>query len=74
VTLRKIGIEGLERRIGEMGTKMEAENRPSQTLRAQGWSSIPAAMRRYGSSLHQALQLLGAVTPRQCRKSPAGPS
>ena len=33
VTLRKIGIEGLERRIGEMGTKMEAENRPSQTLR-----------------------------------------
>jgi hypothetical protein len=42
---------------------MEAENRPSQTLRAQGLSSIPAAMRRFGSSLHQALQLLGAVTP-----------
>jgi hypothetical protein len=32
-------------------------------LRYQGWSSIPAAMRRYGSSLHKALQLLGAVTP-----------
>jgi predicted transposase YbfD/YdcC len=32
-------------------------------LRYQGWSSIPAAMRRYGSSLHQALQLLGAPTP-----------
>ncbi len=32
-------------------------------LRYQGWSSIPAAMRRYGASLHQALQLLGAVSP-----------
>jgi predicted transposase YbfD/YdcC len=33
VTLRNIGIEGLERQIGAMGTCMEAENRPSETLR-----------------------------------------
>jgi len=42
VTLRNIGIEGLERHIGEMGTKMEAENRPSQTMPCvsiMGWTS-----------------------------------
>src|SRR5450759_4862371 len=39
VTLRKIGIESLERRIGEMGTKMEAENRPSQTMRGADGAS-----------------------------------
>ena len=27
ITLRNIGIEGLERQIGAMGTQMEAENR-----------------------------------------------
>ncbi len=32
VTLREIGIEGLERQIGQMGTAMEAENRRSQTI------------------------------------------
>jgi len=32
-------------------------------LRYQGWSSVPAAMRRYGASLHQALQLLGVPAP-----------
>ena len=33
VTLRNIGIEGLEHQIAAMGTKMEAENRSSETLR-----------------------------------------
>jgi hypothetical protein len=32
-------------------------------LRYHGWSSIPAATRRYGGSVHQALQLLGAAAP-----------
>jgi len=32
VTLRNIGVEGLERLLGEMGTAMEAENRPSETI------------------------------------------
>jgi predicted transposase YbfD/YdcC len=32
-------------------------------LRYQGWSSVPAAMRRYGASLQQALQLLGVPAP-----------
>jgi len=31
-------------------------------LRYQGWSSIPSAIRRYGASLQQALQLLGVPT------------
>jgi hypothetical protein len=32
VTLRRIGIEGLERKIAEMGTAMERENRLSESL------------------------------------------
>ncbi len=32
VTLRKIGVEGLERTLGEMGAAMEAENRLSETI------------------------------------------
>jgi predicted transposase YbfD/YdcC len=32
-------------------------------LRYQGWSSIPAALRHYGASLHKALTLLGVPAP-----------
>jgi len=32
-------------------------------LRYQGWSSIPAAIRHYGASLHNALTLLGIPAP-----------
>ena len=32
-------------------------------LRYQGWSSIPAALRRYGASLQKALTLLGVSAP-----------
>jgi hypothetical protein len=32
-------------------------------LRYQGFSSIPAAMRHYGISLHKALTLLGVLAP-----------
>jgi len=32
-------------------------------LRYQGWSSIPAAIRHYGASLHKALTLLGVPAP-----------
>jgi len=39
VTLRKIGIEELERQIGEVGTAMEAENPRSQTI--VGAHSLP---------------------------------
>jgi len=32
-------------------------------LRYQGWSSIPAAIRHYGASVHKTLTLLGAPAP-----------
>ena len=40
VTLRRIGIQGLERKMAEMGTAMERENRLSESLRGADGSPL----------------------------------
>jgi predicted transposase YbfD/YdcC len=62
VTLRKIGIAGLERQVAEMGTAMETENRLSATIvgadgqRLRGWSVDGKELR--GALAHGDKQLL----------------
>lgn len=65
VTLRKIGIRGLERELGQMGTAMEAENRLSATIMGadgqplRGWSVDGKELR--GALAHGDKEILVSV-------------
>jgi predicted transposase YbfD/YdcC len=58
------GEDRCQLHVGHSAQALAAlRNAVLNVLRYQGWSSVPAAMRRYGASLHQALQVLGATSP-----------
>jgi predicted transposase YbfD/YdcC len=58
-----LGEDRCQLHCGHWAQAMAAlRNAMLNVLRYQGWSSVPAAMRRYGASLHQALQVLGVTS------------